>query len=631
MVLIPTFTEEYRQRELMRGRRSLFYFGVSILGFCAPDSDGQPLIGDVHRRLAEFLEGRPPHNHPWRRALVCTFRGGGKSTWTTITYPLWRGLYIPNFSTKLIENSSDNAKRHHFVPIIELLTSSPRADYLQWLYSHRIPTGFAGTNSEQLKLIQTDPLANPTLSYWGIESRFEGAHPDLVVLDDPEGADAEKSLVPNREAWTAYQSCIPLLKDPRRSQILIVATPHGEDPIVWKLRDREFNKRGWQGAHDNARPDGQFKIFWQPLLNERGGPAWPEKFPLDICEELLQEEVANTQYMLRRSNITISLFNMESILGTPGDPSRNIPPSPGSCFEFVRDESAVTYPGFDYDHKRLKDPHYKILPPTDERGRRVLRTVNLRDMRYYLHFDPKHRALEARKSPAHKQRPAEGAALVVGITPDFHPVVVDYWTGDGDIDKQLDELFRLYRKWAPVCVTYEGVGAQVWLTSLVAAYEKQSEFWRNPYSTTHLGSSISLARLSTRLVEADKTNEAKEWLFREGLSSWVNRGVLHFHRTRHDVLLYQLANVLNNQVAVDLVDCLAQGPTVWAPPIASDRHARRYGEAVAAVEAKLRQVVSGATSSWKGRSGYRRPWSGEDEGRRGGGRPGDGYGGGPTG
>lgn len=622
MVLIPTYTESFRQRELLRGRRSLFYFGVAILGFDAKDPDGLPQISACHRDLAEFLEGRPPH-HPWRRALVCMSRGTGKSVWTTQTYPLWRGLYIPNFSTKIIENSSDNAKRNHFIPILDLLISSPRADYLQWLFQERIPTGFEGTTREQLKLVQTDPLANPAISYWGIESKFEGAHPDLVVLDDPEGADAEKSLAANDEAWFAFQSSIPLLKHPTRSQILVVITSHGEKPMAWRLRDREMEGRGWQGPQDNASPDCEFKIHWKPVLDERGQSIWPERFTLDYITALSKEDIFDKQYMLRRSSISVSLFNMAAVLGDGGEGIEH----EGSGYSRVgADHATIIYPGFDYDRARMgldhdsptrrADPSYR--PPPVE-----LRSTTLAALRYYIHFDPVHRTLEMRKSPMRKQRPAAPAATVVGISEDFHAFCVDYWVGNGseEIDEQLEAVFHLYRTWCAAVVTYESVGAQAWLPALLRPREKHEVHWRTPYSTGLLGTSIQLPPMSARMVEADKTNETKEWVYREVLGTWVNRAILHLPRTERDgprsEIIAQLSNVMSPQQKVDLVDCLAQGPKVWAPPVAADGHVRRFGEYVELVNRKLAQVGQAvAGGGWRGRTGYRAPDWGSGRGAR---------------
>lgn len=588
-MLISTFTDEFRTRELERGRRSLFYFGVSILGFSAPSPKGKPQIGELHRELAEFLEGRSPHQ-PWRRAMVCVFRGAGKSVWTTQAYPLWRCLYIPNFSVKIVENSADNAKRHHFMPMVDLFTASPRADYLQWLFEHRIPPGFAGWNSEQIKFNQTDPLANPAITYWGIESKFEGAHPDLVVLDDPEGADAAKSLAANEEAWNTYQSVIPLLRHPLNSQILLVLTPHGRNPMAWRVRDRE----GWMSPADNKRTE--FKVFWRPVLEPDGSSAWPQRFPLPYIDALSREDIFGQQYMLRRGRDNLSLFRMDVIRG---DGSLD---NPGSCYTRINGNKGILYPGFDWDPKlALSNPEYRLPRPS-------FRTTNLTDLRFYLHFDPLHRTLLTRRTNLNKQRPAEAAILAVGITKDFHPVVVDTWSAITDIDEQAAMLFHLYRKWRPVMVTYEGIGAQAWLPSFIRSIERQREDWRSPVSTADLGISIRLPPLSAVLVEADKTNESKEWVYRETLSSWINRGILHMRMDQHQ-LIHQLENVLNQNEAVDLVDCLAQGPAVWAPPLPADERSRKYHEHVAMVNQKLAQAGA-ALSGWAQRTGYRPPWSG---------------------
>lgn len=591
MLVAPKFTEQFRQEELLRGQRSLFYFGVAILGFNAVgfDSSGNKVvqISDIHRDLAHFLEGRRPH-YPWSRALVCAFRGVGKSIWTTQTYPMWRGLYIPNFSTKVIENSADNAKRNHHLPLVELFTTSPRADYLQWLYEHRIPSGFAGWTTEQIKLVQTDPLANPCYSYWGVESAFEGAHPDLIVNDDLDGADADKSPTANEDSWRAYQSTIPLLKHQMYSQILIVGTPHGIRPIVWRVREEERRRTDnamWLGDNDNSW--SKFKIFWRPVLNARGEPAWPERIPMWKIQELMSDDIFDTQYMLRKSTTVATLFNMEAVRG--------------SAYTLRRDSKyTAIYPGFDYDPA---EPDSSLA---HRRTQAEPRVADLRYLRYYLHFDPLHRAADMRKVAVRTKRPAEAAAVVVGVTPDYHALCVDYWHGDGDIDRQLFEVFRLYCKWCPVLVTYESVGAQEWLVSLVRNYEGQSDRWQKPQSTDWLGTSIELPRMSVRMVPTDKSNQPKEAVFRDVLSSWVNRGLLHF-RVEQAAVLHQLENALSPSECIDLVDCLSHGPPLWSVPRTEDKNARKYAEYVKMVNARLASMRS-AAGGWAARVGYTPPW-----------------------
>lgn len=213
MAHVLQFTDQYREEMLARGEQSLFVFARDILGF--------ERLDEWDFELCCALEGRPPYE-PWVRFLCSKYRAGRKSTICTQSYPLWRGIYIPNFSTKIIEGSSDNAKKNHFAKMVDLFMSSPRAEYLQWLYSHRIPDGFKGWNSEQIVFTKTNPLASDAISYWGVNSKFEGWHGDLVVIDDAQGTETEGSDVGVEDAWRAYKRSIPLLTDQARGQAIVV-------------------------------------------------------------------------------------------------------------------------------------------------------------------------------------------------------------------------------------------------------------------------------------------------------------------------------------------------------------------------------------------------------------------------
>lgn len=210
---VPKFTEKYRLELLKRAEESLFVFLRDVLGF--------DRLGRYDYELCCALEARPPYE-PWNRFLVSKYRSGYKSVVVSQGLPLWRGAFIENFSTKLIEGSSDNAKYNHFAPLIDLFITSPRAEFLQWLLSHRIPEGFKGWNSERLSFVKTNPLASDTLSYWGVNSRFEGWHGNLVVIDDAQGTETEGSDVGVDDAWRAYDRAVPLLTDQARDQVVVV-------------------------------------------------------------------------------------------------------------------------------------------------------------------------------------------------------------------------------------------------------------------------------------------------------------------------------------------------------------------------------------------------------------------------
>lgn len=570
-MLTPRFTEEFRAAELERGRRSLFYFNTAILGFDAWDTKrNRSTVADVHRDLDHFLEGRSPH-YPWNRAVVCCARGLGKSVRTSQGYPWWRGLYIVDFAVKLVENSSRNAQVNHFAPMIDLFVGSKRADYLQWLYQHRIPDGFKGWNSEQVKLVQNDPLAAPFMTFWGLESRFEGWHGDLVILDDPEGADAEKSLAANEESFQAYQKAIPLLKDHTQSQILIVATPHGSRPLVYRLRDRE----NWKTEADNERTS--IKFFWREITDGSGKSRWPERFPQSVIAELRKEPMADQQYWLRRRRSSTSIFNMSTVL------EKTYRWADGSF------KTTIAYDSFEFDPDKLEeDGRVQVVP------KRVV--ADLKKLRYFLHWDPLHRTPETRRSSVAKQRPAEAAIGVVGVASDLHAFLVEYWTSEtADLPRQCEELFRLYRLYAPHKVTFEGVGAQIWGKAFVQTMEKQSPVWGRPQSMEFItGAAVPLPRLSTRMEEdASKGNSEKDWIFSKILSPWVNYGVLHF-RADQDKVLHQLEHVQDDDVACDLVDLLAQGPAVWSAP-SQDFLGREFASRRSFVETFVKKGVAALT------------------------------------
>lgn len=207
------FTEEARQELRREGERSLFFFARNILGFNK--------LNEWSLELCCALEGRHPYE-PWIRFLCSQYRSSYKSTVCTQAYPLWRGIHIEDFATKIIEGSDKNAKKHHFLPMVDLFVSSPRSEFLQWLYSDRIPENFKGWNSESIVFNKTNPLANDAISYWGVNSKFEGWHGDLVVIDDAQGTEVEGSEIGATDAWRAYDRAIPLLSDQVNGQIIVV-------------------------------------------------------------------------------------------------------------------------------------------------------------------------------------------------------------------------------------------------------------------------------------------------------------------------------------------------------------------------------------------------------------------------
>jgi hypothetical protein len=575
MDIIPAsvLTEDYRQQELAKSRRSLFYFGVGICGLAAEDEDGNPTVGEIHRDLCAFLEGRAPH-HPYLRALICMARGTAKSFWVRL-YLLWRCLNIVNLATLILSNSAENAKNLHFTKIMDLLTNSARSEYIRWLYRHRFPAGMEGSNSERLKLIKTDPMVDDAITYGGVETKLEGKHPDIIDVDDAEGADAKKSTLPNQQSFELVQRAIPLLRYPAQSQLIVVGTPWGRKPLVYQIRESSR----WRTEADNE--SSSWKIFWRPIWDREGKSIWPERFPeWYISEVLSKDPIFGTQYLLLREDNENPLFDMSAVTAAAyrwANPARTL----------------IKYSSFKFDPDDLTEDGYVRPVPIES-------VVPLSKLTIYLHFDPLHRLKAHRRASTTTERPTTAAIVVVGVAPDGHAFVLDRWTGDADLHGQASELLRLYRLWPAKLITWESIGAQHWLLSFVESQERNNPNWMSPVSNGRISRGVKLPRLSHRMQEGEKTTESKLWVFREILSPWLNNGALHIGpEDQRGELFRQLEGAMNEDVACDLADALAQGPAHWKPSLA-EVAGREFESRRRYVDAFARRTLERVRPKWRG-------------------------------
>jgi hypothetical protein len=551
MVEVLHFTEEFRLEELRRADQSLFYFCRAHLGF--------DRLHEPHYELCSMLEGRAPY-HPWIRGLVCAYRGSYKSTICTQGYPWWRALFIENFSAKIIESNVDNVKKNHFIPMVNLWTSSPRAAYLQWLYQHRLPEGLKGWNTEQIELGKTNPLAGPAISYWGVESRKEGWHGNLIVCDDLEGADAEDSENASETAYSVIGQCTPLLDEPARDQVLAVGTPWGRTPLMHRIKDSEC-----EGKVDlETQKRRTWKVFWKPVMNDNGEVVEPKRFPPHVIKALSKEPLWETQYMLWKKRAIDDIFKEEAIKE--------------AAFTWIGGKEIIEYQGFAFDIDKL-DEFGHVTPPLETCR------VNVQDLRTYLHCDPTHK-LDMEMKTQKKSRPSEHAISIVGVAPDSHVFLLDYWSSKvGGLEVVVPKLMQMARKWNVHRATYESYGAQVWLPQFMEMYEKQQRgAWMRAISSGQSDRSAFMGAMHVKLEESEKGQASKEWIFRELLAPWVNNGILHFHLIDHAPVIHQLLHIDDESVAIDVVDAMSQGPEIWKPALAREHAASEFNRRKAYVQ-----------------------------------------------
>lgn len=541
----PTKLAEWKKK----GKQSFYYFERGLLG----DEDLNP---KTHLDLCNFLQFNPS-----RRRLICGFRGSLKSS-VLIAYFWWRGLYIVNWSSMLVEQRFENAKAHH-ERLQAKFRYGARAGLLQDIYSDRLPPGMEGWTTERTLLVRTDPNAEPFCTIGSLDGKLESAHRNCIGCDDLEGADADKSDVPNEDSERfVIERAEPLLRNPSEDEIIVTGTPHGKNPLVHKLLENP-----------------EWATWWKPMLDKNGKSQWPERFTpewIAAKQEAIKvstkaRRMWDMQYLLLKSTTAMSVFDMASIRG--------------NLYSF-QGGRLITYPCYE----REKNPRTGEV----ELNRKE-KAVDLSACRIYIHGDPGHKSPEERKSD---DRPSMWAWIVVAISPDFHAFVVETWMEYTSYDVYLSMFLRLYKKWAPYQWTFEQIGAQSWLLAHLRIHEKNIGPIES-LSRVYSPGTRRLPRPSTRLNDdrpRELTKDKEEWITSQ-LEIPINMAWLHFHESQ-TTMLEMLEMHPSEQHPNDGIDALSQGPGVWQPPTSPEamKAMKRRED-----EMRLLNLVEPLT-------GYRRPW-----------------------
>ena len=560
---IAQYTPEYRREVFQRGHDDFYFFCKGILGF-------KDMVPGLHGDLCQFLMT------PWTRALICAFRGSLKSSIATIGFTIHQSLYVPNHATKLVEQKEDNAKINHFRPITGMFRHSDRADFLYWLYGpvdreedefmHRIPDGFKGWTKSEINMLQTDPLMPPAITYGGIESAYEGYHGHTILMDDLEGADSDKSEVTSEDAYRFVTKVAPpLLVNPLLNRLMVVGTPHGENPVVWRIKEFEETLQG-KGKH-------VWDVWWKAVIDSEGKSRWPERFAPAVLEGLkLNRELWDTQYMLRRRVYGIGLFDTDAIKE--------------NFYTTTDSKKLLRYKHREWDISDLDDDGYPV-------AKEEYRNVSLDSLRFYQLCDPKHRD---RTTDA--KQPSEAAIVIIGVSHDGHIFVVATWSDDCGLEKFAERVFLMYRKWRPHKVAFEAIGAQTWFWDYARLLQKNK--YRSIVSLPQLDGKIyPMPPLTSRLVETDKsTSQSKhEWIIGQ-LDSWFSFGVLHLHDSQEH-LWEQVERFPDSSHPEDVLDALAFFPAIIP---------KGYQSAASKLEQKQRALLHKTVRDDDDIVGYTTPW-----------------------
>lgn len=241
-------------------------------------------MADFHKDIFAITE-----DENIKLAVICSFRGSGKSTLMTLSYPLWAVLGKPQKKfIVLISQTAEQAKLHFRNLKRELETNEllkrdlgPFQEQDEWnacsLVIPRYNAKIIAVSKEQ--------------SFRGI--RHGRYRPDLILADDLDNSDSIRTQEARDLTYNWFTSEVLPLGD-QNTKTIIVANLLHQDSLVMRLKNE-------------MESDARMGIFRQyPLLDEDNGNkiAWPGKYKDMTAIEQEKLKIGNIyvwyrEYLLR--------------------------------------------------------------------------------------------------------------------------------------------------------------------------------------------------------------------------------------------------------------------------------------------------------------------------------------------
>lgn len=214
-------------------------------------------IADFHREMFKISE-----NDDIKLAAFCSFRGSGKSTLMTLSYPIWSILGWPQKKfVVIISQTAEQAKLHFRNLKRELETNEllkrdlgPFQEQDQW-------------NSCSLVI----PRYNAKIIAVSKDQSFRGIkhgryRPDLIIADDVENSESVKTQASRDSTFNWFTNEVLPLGD-KTTKTIIVGNLLHQDSLLKRL----------ENAMNDGTRSGIFRQY--PLLDDNDQIAWPGKYP----------------------------------------------------------------------------------------------------------------------------------------------------------------------------------------------------------------------------------------------------------------------------------------------------------------------------------------------------------------
>ena len=220
-------------------------------------------------------------------SVVVAFRGSGKSTIMTMSYPIWAVLGKQQKKFVLIASQTQYQARVHLMNIKRELESN------DLLKNDMGP--FVEQREEWGSTSLYIPKYNARITAISTEQSVRGIRhgryrPDLIIADDVEDMASVKTREGRNKTFDWYTSEIIPAGDTNTKRIAVGNLLH-EDSLLMRLKDRI----------DAKEIDGMF-YEWPIMRKNRS--MWPGKYPDKAALEKLRRSIANNiswerEYMLR--------------------------------------------------------------------------------------------------------------------------------------------------------------------------------------------------------------------------------------------------------------------------------------------------------------------------------------------
>ncbi|MFA5967140.1 MAG: hypothetical protein WC805_01300 [Patescibacteria group bacterium] len=198
-----------------------------------------------------------------RLAVICAFRGSGKSTILNLSYPIWAVLGKLQKKHILIVGQTQPQARQHLDNIKRELEANTilRADLGP--FEERDEDWSAGT----IVL----PKYNARITAVSMDQSIRGIRhgqyrPDLIICDDIEDSSSVKTRESRNKTFDWLTSEVFPVGD-KNTKIVVVGNLLHEDSLIVRLKERI----------ESGAMDGVFRSY--PLLRDSGECNWPGKYP----------------------------------------------------------------------------------------------------------------------------------------------------------------------------------------------------------------------------------------------------------------------------------------------------------------------------------------------------------------